>query len=114
MNDLDFDRSLPDTSSTVRVHGLGARAEIWRDPQGIPHVRAASEVDAFFAQGWVHAQDRLWQMEYDRRRAYGRWAELAGPAAPAPDVQMRRLRQEASARAGKPAPGAGQRAMHDS
>ena len=71
MNDLDFDRSLPDTSSTLRVHGLGARAEIWRDAEGIPHARAASEADAFFAQGWVHAQDRLFQMEYDRRRAYG-------------------------------------------
>ena len=113
MNDLDFEGSLPDTSSTVRVRGLGARAEIWRDPQGIPHVRAASEVDAFFAQGWVHAQDRLWQMEYDRRRAYGRWAELAGPAALAQDVQMRRFRLEASARADYAAASADTRAMLD-
>ena len=113
MNDLDFDRSLPDTSSTLRVHGLGARAEIWRDAEGIPHARAASEADAFFAQGWVHAQDRLWQMEYDRRRAYGRWAELAGPAALAQDVQMRRFRLEASARADYAAASADTRAMLD-
>lgn len=113
MNDLDFDRSLPDTSSTLRVHGLGARAEIWRDAEGIPHARAASEADAFFAQGWVHAQDRLWQMEYDRRRAYGRWAELAGPAALAQDVQMRRFRLEASARADYAAASADTRVMLD-
>ena len=50
MNDLGFDGSLPDTASTVAIRGLAARAEISRDPQGIPHVRAASESDAFFAQ----------------------------------------------------------------
>ena len=98
MNDLDFDRSLPDTSSTVRVRGLGARAEIYRDPEGIPHVRAASAHDAFFGQGWVHAQDRLFQMEYDRRRAYGRWAEWVGPAGLEGRRLLRRFRLEASAR----------------
>lgn len=93
----DLGGGVPGTSSTVR--GLGARVEIWRDGLGIPHVRAASTRDAFVGQGFVHAQDRLWQMEYDRRRAYGRWAEVAGPDAVAQDVQMRRFRLEASARA---------------
>jgi penicillin amidase len=71
--------------------------EIWRDPHGIPHTQARSVHDAFFAQGFVHAQDRFWQMEYDRRRAYGRWAELVGTAGLAVDVQMRRFALRASA-----------------
>src|SRR5207247_7667533 len=75
------------------------RVEVWRDPEGVPHVRAGSVPDAFLAQGFVHAQDRLWHMEYDRRRAYGRWAECAGPSALAQDVQMRRFRLADSARA---------------
>lgn len=94
----DLEAALPDVRSTLRLPGLERRVEVWRDPQGIPHVRASSVWDAFFAQGFVHAQDRLWQMEYDRRRAYGRWAEYAGPAALAQDAQMRRCRLEHSAR----------------
>ena len=92
-------RVVPDLQGTLRLAGLAARAEIWRDPEGIPHVRAASTRDAFVVQGFVHAQDRLWHLEYDRRRAYGRWAECAGPSGRAEDVQMRRFRLRASARA---------------
>jgi penicillin amidase len=82
----------------THVAGITASIEIYRDPQGIPHVRAASAQDAFFGQGWVHAQDRLFQMEYDRRRAYGRWAEWVGPAGLDGDRLLRRFRLEASAR----------------
>ena len=82
----------------THVAGITASIEIYRDPQGIPHVRAASAHDAFFGQGWVHAQDRLFQMEYDRRRAYGRWAEWVGPAGLDGDRLLRRFRLEASAR----------------
>jgi penicillin G amidase len=89
----------PDVTGSVPVPGLRARAEVWRDPEGIPHVRAASVRDAFVAQGFVHAQDRLWQMEYDRRRAAGRWAEYIGVAGLPDDILMRRLRLAASARA---------------
>src|SRR5262249_55358949 len=92
-------QSLPDLRGPVRVPGLGAGADVWRDPEGVPHVRAASGRVAFLAEGFVHAQDRLWHMEYDRRRAAGRWAEYAGSAALAQDVQMRRFRLVASARA---------------
>ena len=53
--------------------------------------------DAFFAQGFVTAQDRLWQMEYDRRRATGRWAEYAGSSAVEQDVAMRRFQLGATA-----------------
>jgi penicillin amidase len=53
--------------------------------------------DAFFAQGFVHAQDRMWHMEQDRRRAAGRWAECVGPEGLAEDALMRRLGLRASA-----------------
>jgi penicillin amidase len=106
-------QSLPDLRGPVRVPGLGAGAEVWRDPEGVPHVRAASVHDAFLAQGFVHAQDRLWHMEYDRRRAAGRWAECAGPSAVAQDVQMRRFRLVESARGDYAAVAAETRAMLD-
>jgi len=106
-------QACPGVSGTVRLPGLGARAEVWRDRDGVPHVRAASVRDAFLAQGFVHAQDRLWHLEYDRRRAYGRWAEYAGPAALPEDRQMRRFRLLASARADYAALNAETREMLD-
>src|SRR5579864_9064160 len=68
----DLTAALPDLNESIRPLGLRSGAEIWRDQDGIPHITAASAYDAFFVQGFVHAQDRLWHMEYDRRRAYGR------------------------------------------
>jgi penicillin amidase len=106
-------RALPELGGTVRLTGLAARVEVWRDPDGLPHIQAASVGDAFLAQGFVHAQDRLWHLEYDRRRAYGRWAEYAGPAALPEDRQMRRFRLLASARADYAALNAETRAMLD-
>lgn len=73
------------------VDGINFAVTILRDEWGIPHVRATNAHDAFFAQGFVHAEDRLGQMEYDRRRAYGRWAEVAGPSAVGFDSFARRL-----------------------
>jgi penicillin amidase len=105
--------ALPELRETVRVPGLEARAEVWRDAEGIPHVRAASRRDLFVAQGFVHAQDRLWHMEYDRRRAYGRWAEYAGPAAAAQDALLRRFRLGPSAHADYAHVNAETRAMLD-
>ena len=95
----------------VHVKGITAPVEILRDPEGIPHVRAGSVHDAFFGQGWVHAQDRLFQMEYDRRRAYGRWAELVGPAGVEGDRLFRRFRLEPSVRLDWEHASAGTRAM---
>ena len=89
----------PDTASTVSLPGLKAEATVYRDQQGIPHGRASSAWDAFFIQGFYTAQDRLFQMDYDRRRAYGRVAELVGPGALAQDKLMRSFRLEASAKA---------------
>jgi penicillin G amidase len=107
----DLEAALPDVRSALKIPGLKGRVDAWRDAQGIPHVKAQSTHDAFLAQGFVHAQDRLWQMEYDRRRAYGRWAECAGREALAQDVQMRRFRLEVSARADLEAASAETRAI---
>ncbi len=92
----DLQTALPECMGTVQLRRLEGPVEVFRDSLGIPHLRASSVHDAFFAQGFVHAQDRLWQMDYDRHRAYGRWAEYAGVSALAHDVLMRRFRLEAS------------------
>jgi penicillin amidase len=73
------------------VEGLEGSVEILRDSFGVPHCYAGSERDAMFAQGWVHARDRLWQMEYDRRRGAGRTAEVIGPRGIAGDLFHRRM-----------------------
>ncbi len=72
---------------------------ITRDTYGIPHIRAGSDSDAWFGMGYACAQDRLFQMEYDRRRAAGRWAEVAGPAAVPADLLARRMNITAAAHA---------------
>jgi penicillin G amidase len=95
----DFRAAVPDLSGTRRLSGLEHPAQVYRDRLGIPHVRAQSVQDAFFAQGFVHAQDRFWQMDFDRHRAYGRAAEYLGASAVPQDTLLRRLRLQASARA---------------
>jgi len=92
-------RPFPVVRGQLQIPGVRAPVEIIRDRWGIPHIRAASEHDAFFAQGFVTAQDRLWQMDYDRQRALGRWAEWAGPAALQEDRLVRTFRLERAARA---------------
>ncbi|MDB5316920.1 MAG: penicillin amidase, partial [Rhodospirillales bacterium] len=79
--------------------GFTAPVTILRDGFGIPHIRAeAGAADAFRAQGLVHAQDRLFQMELNRRRALGRAAEWLGPVAVAGDMLARKLGIEAASR----------------
>jgi penicillin amidase len=73
-------RSLPQTRGTVRLPGLSGQVEVIRDRWGVPHIYAGSAEDLFFAQGYVHAQDRLWQMELQRRVAAGRLSEVLGEA----------------------------------
>jgi len=84
-------QSLPQTKGEIRLAGLGATAEILRDRYGIPHIFAGSMEDASFALGFVHAQDRLWQMEMSRRIAAGRLAEIVGPGALDTDRFLRTL-----------------------
>lgn len=74
-------RPLPRTSGTLAVAGLRAPVEVIRDEWGVPHLYARSNADLFFAQGYVHAQDRLWQMEFQRRTGHGQLAELFGAIA---------------------------------
>ena len=83
--------AVPDATGDLVVSGPGAPIEVTRDSHGIPHVLARCASDAFFGQGFATAQDRLWHMDYDRMRAYGRWAELAGPPGASGDALMRRL-----------------------
>ncbi len=109
----DLRSALPDTSRPLRLKGLEAPVEIYRDRYGIPHVRARTAHDAFFGQGFAAAQDRLWHMDYDRRRAYGRWAEFAGDPGLAQDLMMRRFQIAPTVRADYQAVNAETRAMFD-
>jgi penicillin amidase len=74
-------RTLPQTSGERPVPGIANRVEIWRDRHGVPHIFADSLPDAWFALGYVHAQDRMWQMEFTRRLGAGRLAEVVGRSA---------------------------------
>jgi penicillin amidase len=71
-------RSQADPARGAALAGLGAPVEVWRDSLGVPHVWAKDEADLFRAMGYVHAQDRLFQMEMFRRLADGRLAEILG------------------------------------
>ena len=89
--DLNSKDSLPDLASPAAVPGLSGEVELRRDTWGIPHIRAASHLDAFAGLGFAHAQDRLWQMEALLRRGTGRYAEWVGKSAVAADVLGRQL-----------------------
>jgi len=84
-------QSLPKLEGEIRLAGLSAPAEIQRDRYGISHIRAQTLADAAFALGFAHAQDRLWQMEMNRRIAAGRLAEILGPGALETDRFLRTL-----------------------
>ncbi len=92
-------RPLPQTSGTLQVAGLSAEVKVLRDRWGVPHITASSQVDLFMAQGFVTAQDRLWQMEFNRRIGSGRLSEVLGEAAIEEDRFLRTigLRRAASA-----------------
>ncbi|MFT4008724.1 MAG: penicillin acylase family protein [Nocardioidaceae bacterium] len=71
-------RSFPQTRGTIEVAGLQDKVEVLRDNYGIPQVYADSTADLFFAQGYVQAQDRFWQMDAWRHITAGRLSELLG------------------------------------
>lgn len=83
--------SLPQLDGTLKLIGLKGQVDIVRDAEGIPHVYAKSAEDAYFALGFLHAQDRLWQMEMNRRIPAGRLAEVLGPGAVDTDRFLRTL-----------------------
>ena len=65
---------------TVKVPGLDSAVEVRRDRWGVPHIYAKTQHDLFFAQGYVAAQDRLWEMDMWRRQGQGRLSEVLGPS----------------------------------
>lgn len=74
-------RSLPTVDGTVVVSGLSGRVDIVRDADDVPHIFATTRNDALFGLGYAQAQDRLWQMEFQRRIGFGRLSEMFGSAA---------------------------------
>jgi penicillin amidase len=84
-------RVLPQVAGEMRLTGLEQPVTVIRDRWGVPHVYAQTVRDLFFTQGFVHAQDRLWQMELRRRISSGRLAEVFGAGALRRDVFARTL-----------------------
>lgn len=84
-------QSLPQLDGTIQAPGLAQRVEVRRDARGVPHLRAQSLDDLLFAQGYVTAQDRLWQMDLSRRLAFGELAEIFGERLVPRDVENRTL-----------------------
>ena len=103
MNDTltqkDLAAALPDVRSTMTFDGLDSPVEVYRDPWGIPHIRAENSADMFFAQGFATAQDRMFHMDYDRMRCLGRWSEYAGARGLESDRLMRRRGFERASKA---------------
>lgn len=83
--------TLPKIDGVSTIAGLSAPVDVVRDSEGIPHIYAASDDDAWFALGFTHAQDRLWQMEMNRRTAGGRLSEVLGAGALDADRFLRTL-----------------------
>ncbi|CAM4434866.1 penicillin acylase family protein [Deinococcus marmoris] len=81
--------STPQVSGDVTLSGLSGPATITRDGWGVPHIRAASDEDAVYALGYVHWQDRAWQMDFQRRVVAGRLSEVLGAPALAQDKFLR-------------------------
>ena len=91
--------SLPEIDGVRALPGLAAPVEVVRDAHGVPHILAEGEEDALFALGFVHAQDRMWQMEMNRRIGAGRLSEVLGSAALGTDRLLRVLGLHRRARA---------------
>src|SRR5689334_24244930 len=92
-------RSLPQIDGTITVAGASAPIDIVRDADAIPHIFAATKADALFGLGYAHAQDRLWQMEFQRRIGYGRLSEIFGTATVSQDRFLRTVGFGRAARA---------------
>lgn len=84
--------ALPQLDGNVRLAGLSAPVMVRRDAHGVPHIEATTQADLFVAQGYVTAQDRLWQMDVSRRAANGSLAEILGPGMVRNDKTQRVLR----------------------
>jgi penicillin amidase len=97
---IDQHAAIPPLAGVVTVRGIERPVVIVRDQWGIPHVRAETTADVFFGQGFAMAQDRLFQMEYDRLRARGKTASVLGSQALPWDRFARRVQLAEAARRG--------------
>ncbi len=95
---INVRRSFPYTDGDIQLSGLDGQVDIYRDEFGIPHIYASTTHDLFFAQGYVHAQDRFWQMDFWRHQGAGRLSELLGKATLDADIFLRTLGWERVAR----------------
>jgi penicillin amidase len=82
-------RSFPQANGTLKVSGLIGQVDVYRDGYGIPHIYADNAHDLFLAQGYVHAQDRFYQMDFWRHETAGRLSELYGEKSLGPDKFIR-------------------------
>src|SRR4051812_26436804 len=96
---------------TLQVSGLTAPVRIVRDTWGVPHIRAENQDDLFFAQGFVQAQDRLFQMDLWRRSVQGRLSEVLGPNFVERDAMTRRIQYRGDLAAEWDSYGAGTKAI---
>ena len=86
-----FSRSIPDYDADWSVPGIGARVDIVRSNANVPHIYGENDQDVYYGLGFVHAQDRLWQMLMMRRTVQGRLSELFGERTLRIYTLMRRL-----------------------
>ncbi|NJP98151.1 penicillin acylase family protein [Nonomuraea sp. FMUSA5-5] len=84
-------KSFPQVDGTLRLPGLTGNVEIYRDKSGIPHIYADSAADLFMAQGFVHAQDRFFEMDFRRHLTAGRLSELFGASTLDNDKALRTM-----------------------
>ena len=84
-------RPLPQVTGSVELPGLGAAATVTRDARGVAHITADSSADLFRAQGYVHAQDRFFEMDVRRHATAGRLSELFGESGLETDLVVRTL-----------------------
>lgn len=84
-------KSFPRIEGEIQLEGLSGRVDIYRDSMGIPHIYATTSHDLFFAQGYVHAQDRFWQMDAWRHIGSGTLSEMFGGGQVETDIFLRTL-----------------------
>ncbi|WP_342720227.1 penicillin acylase family protein [Acidovorax sp. FHTAMBA] len=84
-------RSFAQLDGSIAVAGLGNAVQVRRDGADVTHIRAQSPQDAWFSMGYVHAQERTWQLEFNRRVMHGQLSEVFGPATVETDKLMRSL-----------------------
>lgn len=92
-------KSFPQIDGTVHVAGIKSKVEVVRDPMGVPHIYADNADDLLFAQGYVQAQDRLWQLEYNRRIGFGTLSDIFGAVTIKQDRFLRTMGLGRAARA---------------